>query len=245
MLDRSVLVEVRIVLCHVMCEMTFLLTTGHVFNVSHTLSTYEENASSRGEKLVLLQRKFVFSTSSDLTVILAIIHSIKRSFFQVPFWQLVRSGEQRARHKPRSQARADWMVRWPMRKMEHPVHLVDWLRAVPAGTIDLLSANAENVRCWYLYPPSRADQTFNTEQLEDLCPSSESLSSSDDVVEPMQEGGWRQRNALRAVHALLYTKKWSVAKMGLRTFYGPDIRSQNPTKWFLLDKESAVSEEDA
>lgn len=96
-----------------------------------------------------------------------------------------------------------WLIKWPMRKVDDG--LLNYLRALPTGTLDSMLHVVETDRCWYVYPPSALDseQTDLMQgKLDPICPN------------------WRLRNAFFGVMRLLLRKRRK-SKTSFQTFYLP------------------------
>lgn len=96
-----------------------------------------------------------------------------------------------------------WLIKWPMRRVDDG--LLDYLRAVPMGTVESMLDHSRRDRCWYIYPPSALDyeQTeLQKGKLDRICPN------------------WRTQNAFFGVMQQLVRKKRS-SKTSFTSFYMP------------------------
>ncbi|CAD7942517.1 unnamed protein product [Amoebophrya sp. A120] len=95
--------------------------------------------------------------------------------------------------------------------------LMQYLRAW--NSIPLLQRyvrNAERIRCFYVYLPSKAEALYDVEGFEQAC-----------------GPRWRTHNAYSAIHSHLYAKKFAT-KIGLDTYFAADLRTGSVA---FLDEE--------
>merc|ERR1711871_1101747 len=106
---------------------------------------------------------------------------------------------------------ARWLIKWPMRGVDNG--LLDYLRAVPAETLDEMVRAAHQDRCWYLYNPSAVDND-NLEVMKGHGWKYEKVFIS--TICP----DWRTRNAFMGVMRMLLRKRRK-SRTSPYTFYAP------------------------
>jgi hypothetical protein len=108
-------------------------------------------------------------------------------FYEAPFTEILDSTE--------------FMIKWPMTKVDES--LLSYLESLTLEQMERLVENARQVRCWYVYPPSRLEHSFlDLNKLRPICPE------------------FVHENAYAAIHRLL-ARKVRATKAGPLTFFRP------------------------